>query len=142
MTKFYTLNRMTSPRHETPQSILDSGMKPFGVEALYLFGSHARGDTHTGSDTDIAYVTDTPLHDDALLALHTLLRDAGYHGTLDLVDATRASPLLQYRIAREGQQIAGSARTDEAFVRTAWKRYIDARRIRDATEEYVHRLLH
>ena len=57
--------------------------------------------------------------------------------SIDLVDIRTTSPLLKHRISRNGNVMFGSAREAERFHLSAITGYIDARRIMQATEEYV-----
>ena len=70
-----------------------------GLDVLFLFGSRARGDAHSGSDWDFGYLSEAGLDADGLLA--TLVAMVG-NDRIDLVDLRRASGLLRYRVARDG----------------------------------------
>jgi predicted nucleotidyltransferase len=71
-----------------------------GLELLMLFGSRARGDSHARSDWDFGYLaaptTDVP-------ALLSALVEATRSDQVDLVDLGRASGVLRFRAARDGQ---------------------------------------
>ena len=71
-----------------------------GLELLLLFGSRARDDSHARSDWDLAYLGGSSFDSTELLA-----RAMEMLGTdrVDLVDLRRASGLLRYRAARDGQ---------------------------------------
>ena len=73
-----------------------------GVQVLMLYGSRARGDARAGSDWDLGYLGDPSVDHAALLlaAVDTLGTDA-----VDLVDLRRASGLLRFRAALDGQAI-------------------------------------
>ena len=69
-----------------------------GLSALLLFGSRARGEARPGSDWDFAFLGGGVDPDRLRLDLaRALATDA-----VDLVDLTRASALLRYRVARDG----------------------------------------
>ena len=70
-----------------------------GLDVLFLFGSRARGDAHSGSDWDFGYLSEAGLDADGLLA--TLIAMVGTE-RIDLVDLSRAGGLLRYRVARDG----------------------------------------
>lgn len=72
------------------------------LELLLLFGSRARGDDSPASDWDFGYMATVELDVATLLA--TLVEVVG-SDRVDLVDLRRASGLLLYRAAREGQPL-------------------------------------
>lgn len=71
-----------------------------GVELLLLFGSRARDASHSRSDWDLGYLADAHL-DPAVLQARVV--DVLGTDRIDLVDLERASGLLRYRAARDGQ---------------------------------------
>ena len=71
-----------------------------GVELLLLFGSRARDASHSQSDWDLGYLAAAHLDPAALRAR---VVDALGTDRIDLVDLARASGLLRYRAARDGQ---------------------------------------
>lgn len=73
-----------------------------GLELLLLFGSRARGDAGAASDWDFGYQATAALDVAALLA--TIVELVG-SDRIDLVDLRRASGLLRYRAARDGQPL-------------------------------------
>ena len=89
-----------------------------------LFGSRARGDAHARSDWDFGYLGDGTLDVPALLA--ALVETVG-HDRVDLVDLARASGLLRYRAARDGQLLYESQpRVMESFCLDAADFWCDA----------------
>ena len=73
-----------------------------GLDLLMLFGSRARGDAHSRSDWDFGYMA-TGVFDVAAF-VGTLVEVVG-SDRVDLVDLRRASGLLRYRAARDGQLV-------------------------------------
>ena len=73
-----------------------------GLELLLLFGSRARAESHSRSDWDLGYLAASDVDPAALRA-----RFVEILGTdrIDLVDLQRASGLLRYRAARDGQLV-------------------------------------
>lgn len=71
-----------------------------GLELLMLFGSRARGDAHARSDWDFGYLA-TPAADVTTL-LSALVELTG-SDRVDLADLGRASGVLRFRAARDGQ---------------------------------------
>lgn len=73
-----------------------------GLKLLVLYGSRARGDAHTRSDWDYAFIGEPGFDADGLMAK---LAEARRTDTLDLADLTRASGLLRFNVARDGVAI-------------------------------------
>lgn len=76
-----------------------------GLDLFLLFGSRARGDDHSESDWDFAYLAGPGFDPDDLLAKLVLLLDTD---RIDLVDLRRANGLLRYRAAAEGRLLFAS----------------------------------
>lgn len=80
-----------------------------GLGILILYGSRARGEAAAHSDWDLGYVATAEL-DPA--ALHAAIVEALGDDRVDLVDLTRASGQLRYRVAGDGrpifERVAGS----------------------------------
>ena len=79
-----------------------------GLDALWLFGSHARGDATPLSDVDLAYLEDLEApRRDRTPAFDARIYDAlsGFLGTdeISLVDLETAPPALALRVFREGK---------------------------------------
>jgi predicted nucleotidyltransferase len=72
------------------------------LRLLVLFGSRARGDHRADSDWDFGYLAGAGL-DPA--ALHADLVTALGTEAVDLVDLDRASGLLRFRAARDGERL-------------------------------------
>ena len=74
--------------------------KKYKVQALYLFGSQAKGKTHAQSDTDLAVRF---RHNPTLKEMLKLSNELApyFSSEIDLVDLADASLPLQYRIFRE-----------------------------------------
>lgn len=70
-----------------------------GLELLVLHGSRARGEAHSASDWDLAYLADASFDPAALVA--RLVAAVGSE-RVDLADLSRASGLLRYRCSRDG----------------------------------------
>jgi predicted nucleotidyltransferase len=86
----------SSPLH----ALEDTARRVPGLDLLLLFGSRARGDASEESDWDLGYVGGEGL--DVASLLHQFVTTVGTDH-VDLVDLTRASGLLRYRAARDGQ---------------------------------------
>lgn len=73
-----------------------------GIRLLVLFGSRVRGQTHSHSDWDFAYLADGQPD---IELLRERLAPALATDELDLVDLTKASALLRFRVAAEGKPL-------------------------------------
>lgn len=91
-----------SPSSQVTDKLAKVARAVSALDALFLFGSRARGDAHTGSDWDLGYLGAAAL--DELTLLHQMV---GALGTdrVDLVNLERANGLLRFRVARDGQLI-------------------------------------
>lgn len=88
--------------------IVDELRRALGdVVAVYRFGSSAEGSTHRHSDTDIAVLTRNGFSATARFDLQERL--ANLIGTdIDLVDLSRASPVLAIQVVARGQLLHDS----------------------------------
>jgi predicted nucleotidyltransferase len=107
----------------------------FGLDALWLFGSEARGTTRPGSDLDLAALfrrrpSALELRDARAQLAARLGRD------VDLVDLDRASPILAMQVVRHGRLLteANPARRLR-FVAGVPGRYEDLRIVRRQAEQ-------
>lgn len=90
-----------------------------GVQAAYLFGSHAEERAHRESDVDVAVLLDRKRWPTAQerfevrVALTSELIGALHHNEVDLVVLNDLPPLLARRILREGRSVYSSDREAE-----------------------------
>ena len=109
------------------------------IAVVVLFGSAARNRVHRGSDVDIAVGCEGPADLDALYAAIARRLHAD---PIDLVDLTRAGPLLAFEIARSGQLLFerrhGAFREFQAL---ASRRYCDTAKLRQAQHRAIHAFL-
>lgn len=103
----------------------------FGLCALWIFGSEARGEATTQSDVDLAALfreTPEPLAlIEARVAIEELLgRD------VDLLDLDQASPILAMQVIRNGTLLREPERRRRVdFVAHLPGRYEDVQRVRE-----------
>ena len=104
------------------------------LRLLVLFGSRARGDQHSKSDWDFAFLGDIDQ-----LGLRSQLTDALVTESVDLVDLARASGLLRFRVATEGQVVfERTSKTFEEFAIAAALYWYDVEPIvREAHAELI-----
>jgi hypothetical protein len=81
-------------------AIVDVARATPGLEALFLFGSRARGDAAAGSDWDFGYLASGAFDEATLLGAIVIILGSDH---VDLVNLRRAGGLLRFRAARDGQ---------------------------------------
>ena len=106
---------------------------------VILFGSRARGTERMDSDADIGILSafGHKLSASEKISLaEKISRQLGVsEDKIDLVDLSRASPLLQYQAAREGRILFGSTAKFIRFQVLAWKRYLSTAKFRRMREQ-------
>lgn len=117
-------DRLAAIGHELPD-----------VRFIVLFGSVAMGRQRADSDVDVAVACDGAANLDALyVALAPRLQT----DRLDLVDITRAGPLLAFQVARSGVPVFEREPGDfRRFQSLAFRRYVDTRKLRDAQRRAI-----
>ena len=82
---------------------------PFGVVAVYLFGSHAEGRAHRESDLDVGVLLRWDAYPSARERFEMRLRLAGELAVqrmpVDVIILNDAPPILAARIVTEGQRL-------------------------------------
>src|SRR5690242_17156326 len=84
------------------QQVPDLARRYPGLELLVLFGSRARGDSHSRSDWDFGYLAAQGFDPAEFLARLVLLLGTD---RIDLVDLKRTNGILRFRVAAEGQAL-------------------------------------
>ena len=88
-----------------------------GVQAVYLFGSHADGSARPDSDLDLAVLAAAPLDPlDRWHAQEALAAEAGVD--VDLVDLRSASTVMRAEVLRSGRVLLDLDPTARAFWET------------------------
>lgn len=110
------------------------------IELFVLFGSHASGMVHHGSDIDVAIKMKRGV---SVSKLDLLFRLGGISGDkeIDLVVlADDTDPLLLYEIFKNGQALYEERKG--IFVEEklrAWKLYLDTERLRKMQRDYLRK---
>lgn len=100
------------------------------VEAVYLFGSHARGEARASSDIDIAVIA-PGMTLDGYLRLWTGVTKALGTEKVDLVTLDDKSASFRFETVREGVVIyCKDADELNAFELRAWQSCMDGKRLR------------
>lgn len=81
-----------------------------GVIAVYLFGSSARGDTHSKSDVDLAFLPPEPLDNVERWHLQEDL-SVRLHRDVDLVDLRAASTVMKMQVLTDSTVLFESDET-------------------------------
>jgi len=91
-------------REEILYMVKDIVLKGLGnAEArVYLFGSWARGEEKRASDIDIAIEYEGSLAHDIIVKIRELLEESRIPYRVDVVDLTKAGPVLAERVKEEG----------------------------------------
>jgi predicted nucleotidyltransferase len=110
-----------------------------GLDALWVFGSVARGTDTDGSDLDLAALFARRPSAEELIALRTdLAAQAGRD--VDLVDLDTASPIVAMQVLRHGRLLVDRApRRRVAFASGLPGRYEDIVRLRRPAEQALLR---
>jgi predicted nucleotidyltransferase len=82
------------------EQVIDLARESPGLDLLVLFGSRARGESHSGSDWDFGYLATPEFGPYDLFARLVLLLGTD---RIDLVNLNRTNGLLRFRVAAEGQ---------------------------------------
>ncbi|ELY63588.1 type VII toxin-antitoxin system MntA family adenylyltransferase antitoxin [Natrinema versiforme] len=105
-----------------PLETLQEVLQEHSVQLAILFGSHAQGKTHAGSDLDIAVVLETvrpddPAYNDVFFGLSAALSTALETDDIDLVDLQTASPRFAESIFTQAVLLVGEPE-DVAAIRS------------------------
>ncbi len=117
--------------------------KRYGLEALLLFGSRAKGDfLHQESDFDVAYIAKKRLSFETEARLIVELMAYFKSDRVDLVNLKRAGPLLRINIMKHYQLLykrsSFSLAPEEIY---AEKLYFDSGILFKMTSEYLDKKL-
>jgi uncharacterized protein len=114
----------------------------FGLAALWLFGSEARGASTARSDIDLAVLLRRAASPTELLEVQTELA-LRWGRDVDLVDLSRASPLLALQVLRHGRLIANPDPSARVRLMTSLpSRLEDLRIVRAPSERRMRERLH
>ncbi len=84
--------------------------------AIYLFGSHARGDAHAESDVDIAVLAQQPMDALQRWGLQNDLADIA-KCEVDLVDLKQASTVMQAQVLKDSVLLYDSQQPEHRHAR-------------------------
>lgn len=100
------------------------------VQAIWLFGSHARSEARVDSDIDLAVLCEPPLGAERLAVMDRVGNALGVD--VDVVDLALAPPVLAWEVVTAGRLVLeGESPTVENFVRaTRFAAEDESRRLR------------
>lgn len=102
--------------------------KKYNLNFLVLFGSQVSGEIHKKSDIDIAYSAKKPLsYKDEFSLIQELQKARRFAGETEIIDLSKASPLLMKEIAFKGKLLAEPTRHSFAYFQMyAFKIFLEA----------------
>jgi len=130
-----TTNSLNSPSAVQLQTLA----RQFGVRALVLFGSVARGTSREGSDIDIAVLLERQLKGERRRQLWAALSQL-FSRDVDLTVLNHAEPLVRFRVACEGKILfVADGDAWETWKSYAVRQYWDTEKFREALKSYLSR---
>ena len=110
-------------------------LEPLGIDALWVFGSVARGTPRRDSDMDLGGLFRSPPEPEALLGARADLAEL-VGREVDLVDLEAVSPILAFEVVKEGRLIHEREPGRRVrFVAELIGRHEDVKRFRAPIEE-------
>jgi predicted nucleotidyltransferase len=113
--------------------------KDEGLKLVLLFGSAILGKVHKQSDIDIAFLFNRPVD---ILSLTNRIIRLLHADNIDIVDLSRASPLLKFSVVKNGkllyERLPGMF---NEFYSLAFRMYVDTKKLRDAQEIAIKHFL-
>jgi len=110
-----------------------------GLRIVLLFGSVASGKEYQESDIDLGFLFDRPID---ILDLTNRVIQLLRTDKVDVIDLSRASPLLKYSAIRQGralfEQVPGLY---NIFKSLTFRVYVDTKKLREAQERAIHNFL-
>src|SRR4030043_1782238 len=104
-----------------------------GLRLVLLFGSVASGKECKESDIDLGFLFDRPID---ILGLTNRVIQLLRTDRVDVVDLSRASPLLKYSAIRQGEALfEQTPGLFNIFQSLTFRIYVDSKKLRDAQEK-------
>ena len=112
---------------EVPTVIIDK----YNIELFVVFGSYANNKNKQGSDLDLGYKCSVLLTESEEIELLNELSQFYKRVDIDLVNLTKAEPILKVEIAKKGKLLYGSEEKFEKFSIYAAGIYADTKFLYD-----------
>ncbi|MFW6273952.1 MAG: type VII toxin-antitoxin system MntA family adenylyltransferase antitoxin, partial [Halanaerobium sp.] len=116
-------------------------IKKYNIELYIVFGSYAENMNTPGSDLDLAYKSFKILSEDEEIELLNELSQFYQRGDLDLVNLSKAEPILKVEIAKKGRLLYGEKEKFEEFSIYAAAIYADTKHLRDERRKMLEKKL-
>jgi predicted nucleotidyltransferase len=104
---------------------LEEIRKKHNLSLILIHGSQVTGKIHAKSDTDIAVMQKDGGKDLDLFSLYGNFAKIFKTDKIDIVNLTRANPLLLFTVARKSKLLAGSQKDYDKFKLLAFHKYSD-----------------
>ncbi|SDJ36058.1 Predicted nucleotidyltransferase [Halanaerobium congolense] len=112
---------------EVPTNIINK----YNIELFVVFGSYADDNNKKGSDLDLGYKCSEFLTESEKMELLNELSQFYQRADIDLVNLTKAEPILKVEIAKKGKLLYGSEEKFEKFSIYAAGIYADTKFLYD-----------
>jgi len=122
---------------EVPAAIIEK----YNIELFIVFGSYAENMNKPGSDLDLAYKSSELLAEDEEIELLNELSQFYQRGDIDLVNLTKAEPVLKVELAKKGRLLYGEEERFEEFSIYAAAIYADTKFLRDDRRKTLEKKL-
>jgi len=110
-----------------------------GLRLVLLFGSVALGKESQKSDIDLGFLFDKPI---GILGLTNRVIRLLRTDRVDVIDLSRASPLLKHSVIRTGKALfEKTPGLFNIFQSLTFRIYVDTKKLRDAQEKAIHNFL-
>lgn len=105
------INEVSEMQLEVPNTIIDK----YNIELFVVFGSYASNKNNHESDLDLGYMCSEFLTESEEIELLNELSQFYQRVDIDLVNLTKAEPILKVEIAKKGKLLYGSEEKFEKF---------------------------
>jgi predicted nucleotidyltransferase len=122
---------------EVPAAIIEK----YNIELFIVFGSYAENMNKPGSDLDLAFKSSELLAADEEIELLNELSQFYQRGDIDLVNLTKAEPVLKVEVVKKGRLLYGSQKKFERFSIYAAAIYADTKFLRDDRRKTLEKKL-
>lgn len=120
----YNLNEeVVEMKLKVPNAIIDK----YNIELFIVFGSYASNTNNQNSDLDLGYKCSELLTESKEIELLNELSQFYKRADIDLVNLTKAKPILKVEIAKKGKLLYGSKKEFEKFSIYAADIYADTK---------------
>ena len=116
-------------------------IEKYNIELFVIFGSYAENMNKPGSDLDLAYKSFELLAAEKEMELLNELSQFYQRGDIDLVNLSKAEPVLKVEVAKKGRLLYGTQNKFERFSIYAAAIYADTKFLRDDRRKTLEKKL-